>query len=219
MMAFLRHDDEAILSASPECFFRLEDMRLTTFPIKGTVKRGTTPWDDAQNTAALIADAKSRAELLMVTDMLRNDLGRVCRMGTVRVKDLARVETFSHYHHLISEITGELVPGTTFAAVFAALFPGGSITGAPKTKVMEEIARLENRYRGVYTGAIGLIGDHGFVEFNIPIRTLTVRGDKLTFATGGGIVVDSTAAAEYEECLIKAAGILEALCTHITSSV
>lgn len=214
MMAYLSFDKMKILSASPECFFRLAHGRLSTYPIKGTIKRLAGKEDEKQK-AALLSDPKQRAELLMVTDMLRNDLGRVCRTGTVRMGCLARVETFSHYHHLVSEISGELHPAVSFADVMTAIFPGGSITGAPKIQVMEEICRLEKRRRGIYSGAIGLISNHGFAEFNIPIRTLTIAGNRLSFATGGGIVVDSQAAVEYDECLLKATGILEALCAKI----
>lgn len=209
MMCFLRFPEVTILSASPERFFSVHNRKIETFPIKGTHKRGKTKDEDEKFKLDLKKSVKDQAELLMVTDMLRNDLGRICK--NVTVNDLAKVHTFSHYHHLISKISGELLPETKNADIFKALFPGGSITGAPKVKVMEHINQLENRARGVYTGAIGYLSDNGNLDFNIPIRTLTLQNRNLSFATGGGIVVDSNCEAEYEECLIKATGLIEAL--------
>lgn len=211
MMGFLKFPEVTVLSASPERFFSVTDHKIETYPIKGTRKRGKTRDEDEKLKQNLEASWKDQAELLMVTDMLRSDLGRICKIGSVTVNDLAKVHTFSHYHHLISKITGELLPEIKNVAVFKALFPGGSITGAPKIKVMEHIKQLENRARGVYTGAIGYLSDNGNMDFNIPIRTITVENQNLSFATGGGIVIDSDCEAEYEECLIKATGLIEAL--------
>lgn len=211
MMVFLDFTNIKILSASPELFFKIKNQIVTTKPIKGTMKRGQDAAEDAVLKNQLFECPKSQAELLMVTDMLRNDLGRFCETGSVKVAQLSQVETFSHYHHLVATITGKTLPNQTLADVFKNMFPGGSITGAPKIKVMQEISRLENRARGIYTGAIGLISNHGFVEFNIPIRTMTIVKNILEFSVGGGIVADSTCAGEFEECQVKAVGILGAL--------
>ena len=215
MMAFLDFSAFSsqlkILSASPELFFKIANTIITTKPIKGTIQRGHDPVSDAALKNKLCACEKSQAELLMVTDMLRNDVGRFCETGSIRVAPLAAVESFSHYHHLVSGISGTLLPHISLADVFQNMFPGGSITGAPKVKVMQEIARLEDRARGVYTGAIGFISNHGFVEFNIPIRTMTIVNNILEFSVGGGIVADSSCADEFDECRVKAAGILAAL--------
>ncbi|MBF0106683.1 MAG: aminodeoxychorismate synthase component I [Deltaproteobacteria bacterium] len=211
MMSFLSFPGLKILSSSPERFFSIDGRDITTLPIKGTIARGSSPENDALNKTALLQSAKDRAELMMVTDMLRNDLGRICETGSVDTRQLAQIATFSHYHHLYSEITGTLKLDSSLQTVFQSLFPGGSITGAPKIQVMKHINQIEERARGVYTGAIGFISNNGKVDFNIPIRTITVCQDQISFATGGGIVADSGAEEEYHECLIKAAGIFEAI--------
>lgn len=210
-MAYLNFGDLNILSASPECFFEKRGNTISVHPIKGTAARGTTLADDAAKKNDLLTSAKDAAELLMVTDMLRNDLGRICEAGSVTVTDLKTLATFSHYHHLVSRISGRLNKGISFSEIFTALFPGGSITGAPKIKVMEHIDALENRARGIYTGAIGFISDCGNMEFNIPIRTMTILRGELKFAVGSGIISDSRLENEYQECLIKAKGLLAAL--------
>lgn len=211
MMAFFDWPEVKILSASPERFFKIECGLITTNPIKGTIKRGETVDEDGQNKRKLLSSEKDRAELLMVTDMMRNDLGRVCEIGSVHVDNLFGLHTFSHYHHLISDIVGQLKKDTTLADVFCALFPGGSITGAPKIAVMKHIDELEHRARGIYTGAVGCFTDTGIVDFNIPIRTITIEGENLSFSVGGGIVADSTADGEFEECGVKARGMFEVL--------
>lgn len=211
MMAFFDWSEIKILSASPERFFRIEGGAIKTHPIKGTIKRGATPDEDEKNKEALLSSEKDRAELLMVTDMLRNDLGRVCEIGSVKTDPVFGLHTFSHYHHLISDLSGQLKKDRTLADVFCALFPGGSITGAPKIAAMKDIDRLENRARGIYTGAVGYFTESGIVDFNIPIRTIVIEEDLLSFAVGGGIVADSAASAEYEECLVKAGGLFRAL--------
>ena len=213
-MAYLDFGDLSSLSASPECFFEKHDNTIVTHPIKGTAARGASPSDDEVRKDTLLSSVKDGAELLMVTDMLRNDLGRICQTGSVAVTSLKTLNTFSHYHHLVSKLSGQLNKGVGFLEIFAALFPGGSITGAPKIKAMEHIDALENRARGVYTGAIGFVSDCGNMEFNIPIRTMTVFHNKLEFAVGGGIVADSRLEDEYQECLIKAKGLLAALETE-----
>ena len=209
MMAFLNFEEVKILSASPESFFQIQDQKITTEPIKGTIARSKK--NDLKIQKKLKESEKERAELLMVTDLLRNDLGRVCKPGSVVVEKLFELKSFSHYHHLVSTISGHLQDHTKMSDVFQALFPGGSITGAPKIKVMEHIQGLEQRPRGVYTGGIGYLSHNGNAHFNIPIRTVISRGQDFELATGGGIVMDSVCEKEYEECHVKARGILEAL--------
>lgn len=211
MMGFLKFPKLCILSASPENFFTVSKNLVFVEPIKGTRGRAPIPEMDQNIKNELVLSPKDRAELLMVTDMLRNDLGRICKPGSVATKALFHPKTFSHYHHLVSQIQGELLTGLGAGTIFEALFPGGSITGAPKIKVMQHIDVLENRPRGVYTGAIGYFSNNGNMQFNIPIRTLTLANNILEFATGGGIVADSNVEGEFEECQIKARGILEAL--------
>jgi para-aminobenzoate synthetase component I len=203
MMAFLNFPNLCILSASPERFFNIINNEITMYPIKGTIQRGKNYVEDRENKKKLTKSKKDMAELLMVTDMLRNDLGRICQIGTVEVIDLAKAHTFTHYHHLVSKIKGLLKPGVSLENVFHALFPCGSITGAPKINVMEHIDALEKRARGVYTGSIGLISNNGYVDFSVPIRTITIAGTVLSYCAGGGIVIDSDCDAEYEECLVK----------------
>ncbi len=211
MMAYLKFPAATVLSASPERFFSVRNGVIKTTPIKGTRPRSASATEDAALLEELLLSDKDRAELLMVTDMLRNDLGRVCEPGGVRVDTVCRAQTFSHYHHLMSDIEGKLTQGVSFFDLFTALFPGGSITGAPKIEVMRDIDKLENRARGVYTGAIGYISDNGNLDFNIPIRTAVVSNQNLSFAVGSGIVADSECAAEFEECRVKAKGFFEAL--------
>ncbi|HLD45098.1 MAG TPA: anthranilate synthase component I family protein, partial [bacterium] len=211
MMAYIDFSDLVICSASPERFFRTCGDVISAFPVKGTSPRGQTQEEDRQNLLRLENSEKDRAELLMITDLLRNDLGRVCRVGSVRVETLVQLQTFSHYHHLVSEISGTLLPESSLLDVFSALFPCGSITGAPKIKVMQHTDTLEGRARGVYTGAIGMISNNGDTDFNIPIRTIVRNKNEIHFATGGGIVADSACDSEYQECLTKASGLLETL--------
>ena len=211
MMFYGNFSDIVILSASPERFFKIENSKIKTFPIKGTASRSDSITEDILLKSSLLQSEKNRAELLMITDLMRSDLGRICQGGSVKVNELVKLETFSHYHHLYSEIEGRLNSATELSDVFKALFPGGSITGAPKIKVMEHIDKIENRARGVYTGAIGYISRSGTVDFNIPIRTITADGSKLHFAAGGGIVADSQLEDEYNECLLKISGLQHVL--------
>lgn len=217
MMTYLAWPEVTILSASPECFFKITDRKIQTFPIKGTRKRFGDSVIDDKIKESLLSSSKDQAELLMITDMLRSDLGRLCETGSVAVDRLFSLHSFSHYHHLIAEISGHLKKEQTLSDVFLSLFPGGSITGAPKIEVIKNIEALENRARGIYTGAIGLIGN-GFAEFSIPIRTVVIENPVtsptarwLKYAVGSGIVADSECEAEYQECLVKASGILQAL--------
>jgi para-aminobenzoate synthetase / 4-amino-4-deoxychorismate lyase len=196
-----------VLSFSPELFFTLKERRITARPMKGTAARGKTPEADAAKMAALAADEKQRAENLMIVDLLRNDLSRVARRATVEVPDLFAVETYPTVHQLVSTVTAELRDGFDAVDVLRALFPCGSITGAPKIRAMEIIAATEMAPRGVYCGAVGRIGAKGDAAFNVAIRTQVVREgeSKARLGLGSGIVADSRAAAEWRECLAKGA--------------
>jgi para-aminobenzoate synthetase component 1 len=200
-----------IAGQSPELFLSIRGRHVETRPIKGTRPRGSTPEEDARLRAELEASAKDRAELVMIADLLRNDLGRVCRPGSIEAGEVVRLESFPTVHHLVSVIKGELAAGRTLADVLRATFPGGSITGAPKLKAMEVLDGLEPVARGPYTGAMGLIGFDGSVDLNVAIRTFVIRGQDVCFGAGGGIVADSNPDAEYAESLDKARGMLEAL--------
>jgi para-aminobenzoate synthetase component 1 len=205
--AFLRWDDLAVVSASPEWFYQARGDRLVTRPIKGTRPRGETAEDDDRLAAELAASPKDRAELTMIVDLERNDLGRICRYGTVRVRDPLAVESFAQVHHLVATVEGTLWPGVGPVDIVRALFPGGSITGAPKIRAMEIIDELEPTRRSLYTGAIGYFGRGGASGFNIAIRTVLVEGDRVSYQVGGGIVADSDAEAEFRETLHKGRGI------------
>jgi len=197
--------DATILSVSPELFLEIVDGVVTTRPMKGTVMRGDTPEADQEAIADLAADPKQRAENLMIVDLLRNDLARISEVGSVKVPELFKVETYPTLHTLTSTVTSRLAPGTTLDQLLRAVFPCGSITGAPKLRAMEIIRELEATPRDVYTGAIGAIGPNGDLNLNVAIRTATLFPDGSgRYGVGGGIVADSTPAAEYEECLLKA---------------
>jgi para-aminobenzoate synthetase component 1 len=203
--------DFAIASASPERFLRVDGGEVETRPIKGTRPRGATPEDDEHQKGALLDSAKDRAENVMIVDLLRNDLGRVCAYGSVHVEALCRLETYPTVHHLVSEVRGRLRPGLGAVDLLRAAFPGGSVTGAPKVRAMEIIAELEPTARGPYCGSLGYIGFDGTMDTNILIRTFTIGKGWMQFPVGGGIVADSTPEDEYEETLHKAAGLLRAL--------
>ncbi len=209
--AFINTGEIQIYSVSPELFFDCDGRTIITRPIKGTVKRGADPIEDAHSREALTESVKANAELLMITDLERNDLGRVCEFGSVSVEELMTIETYVSVHHLVSTIRGKLKQGLDVGDAFEALFPGGSITGAPKKRAMEIIAELENHPRNVYTGAIGYVSASGQAMFNIPIRTLLRQGDLLYLHSGGGIVIDSEPQSEYEEMWMKIKGICGAL--------
>jgi para-aminobenzoate synthetase component 1 len=204
--------DFQILSASPERFLRVyPDGEVETRPIKGTRPRGATPEEDASQIRDLVANPKDRAENVMIVDLLRNDIGKVCEYGSVRVPRVCEVETFRFVHHLVSEVRGQLRTGLGPLDLLAGAFPGGSVTGAPKVRAMEIIAELEPTARGPYCGCLGWIGFDGAMDTNILIRTFTAGCGWLQFPVGGGIVADSEPAREYEETLHKAAGLLRAL--------
>jgi para-aminobenzoate synthetase component 1 len=209
--AYIDAGDFALVSNSPECFLTRRQHQVATFPIKGTRRRGADPQTDAALAHALQADPKERAEHVMIVDLERNDLGRVCRTGSVRVEAFAEVYSFPSLHHLVSQVAGELRPGVTLADVLRATFPGGSITGAPKIRAMEIIDELEPVARGFYTGAIGFIGCGGDAIFNLAIRTAVASRGRFTYHAGGGIVADSVPTREYDETLLKAQPFFAAL--------
>ncbi|MFM8459143.1 MAG: aminodeoxychorismate synthase component I [Chthoniobacterales bacterium] len=209
--AYLSLGDTTVLSASPEVFLDMSEGRIVTKPIKGTRARGADRLSDEAALRDLIGSAKERAELVMITDLLRNDLGQVCRYGSVHVPVLCQPETFSHVHHLVSTVEGSMRPEVSPIVALRACFPGGSITGAPKKRAMEIIAELEKGPRGIYTGAIGFIDWTGRAVFSIAIRTLVIREGIATYGVGAGIVADSDPQREYEETMHKAAGLFAAL--------
>ncbi len=209
--AFLRWEDLAIVSASPESFYQTRGDLVVTRPIKGTRPRHSDPIEDERLAKELAASPKDGAELTMIVDLERNDLGRACRYGSVRVCDPFAVESFAQVHHLVATIEGRLWRGTTPLDLTSALFPGGSITGAPKIRAMQIIDELEPNRRSLYTGAIGYLSRGGSSGFNIAIRTILVEGHRARFQVGGGIVADSDPGAEYEETLAKGKAMLEVL--------
>lgn len=195
-----------LLSLSPELFFTLEDSILTARPMKGTTRRDTDPATDEALARALVADPKQRAENLMIVDLMRNDLGRVARAGSVAVPQLFHVETYPTVHQMTSTITARLADGLGAIDALAALFPCGSVTGAPKIRAMQVIAEVEPDARGVYTGSIGRIDADGSAEFNVAIRTLSItEPGRATLGLGSGVVADSNAGSEWSECLDKGA--------------
>ncbi|MCC7518941.1 MAG: aminodeoxychorismate synthase component I [Verrucomicrobiae bacterium] len=200
--------DVQVLSSSPERFLRLEGRHVQTRPIKGTRLRRGDPTTDLRAAAELAASGKDRAELLMITDLLRNDLGRVAETGSVCVPRLAEIEEYETVFHLVSTIEARLRPGATHLDALRAAFPGGSVTGAPKLQAIKLISEIEPCGRGPYTGAMGWFGAGGRSDFNILIRTLTLREGAATFHVGGGIVAESEPSAEYAETLAKAEGLL-----------
>ncbi|HYQ88094.1 MAG TPA: aminodeoxychorismate synthase component I [Candidatus Binatia bacterium] len=200
-----------IVSSSPERFFTIDGDRIETRPIKGTRPRGANAAEDRALAAALHASAKDRAENVMIVDLERNDLGRICEIGSVRVPSLCEVATYSNVHHLVSRVEGRLREDAGPVEVIRAMFPGGSITGAPKIRAIEIIDSLEPTRRGAYTGAIGYWDVSGACDFNITIRTIVVEDGGASFHVGGGIVADSTPEGEYEETLVKARGMMGAL--------
>ncbi|MDB6137284.1 MAG: hypothetical protein JWO94_356 [Verrucomicrobiaceae bacterium] len=207
--AFAELDGTCVISSSLESFLHMQGRTITTRPIKGT--RPRFPHDevkDRQSAHELAQSPKERAELLMITDLLRNDLGMVCDYGSICVPDLARVESFAQVFHLVSTVTGTLRQRIDHAAAFQACFPGGSITGAPKKRAREIIAELEPHPRGMYTGALGYFGFDGESEFNIIIRTAVQQEGRIVFHAGAGIVADSVPELEHEETLHKASGLL-----------
>jgi para-aminobenzoate synthetase component I len=211
--AYLGFGEVQVLSASPERFLRLDQERreVETRPIKGTRPRGLGPMHDAALGRALAESEKDRAENVMIVDLLRNDLSRVCRPGTVRVPELFALEHHPTVHHLVSTVLGELDPAADAIDLLRATFPGGSITGAPKVRAMEIIAELEPTQRGVYCGSIGYLSASGAMDTSIVIRTYLALRGQVYFQAGGGIVADSDPELEYRETLDKARGLIEVL--------
>ena len=208
---YFAHDDWVVASASPERFVRVADGQVETRPIKGTRSRRAAPEADLFTRDELRKSEKDQAENVMIVDLLRNDLSRVCTPGTIRVPELCRVETYETVQHLVSEVRGSLHAGQTPWNLFRAVFPGGSVTGAPKVRSMEIIAELEPTARGPYCGSLFYLGFNGQADSNILIRTFTIRNGWIQCPVGGGIVAQSDPAAEYEETLVKADGMLRAL--------
>ena len=207
MSAWLSLAGKEVLSSSPESFLRISGRQVETRPIKGTRPRFEDPDADTRSAYELQTSPKEIAELIMITDLLRNDLGQVCEFGSVEVREMLQLEALEQVHHLVSTITGTLTKDRDAIDCLAACFPGGSITGAPKKRAIEIIEQLEARKRGIYCGAIGWLGANGESSFNIAIRTLVREGEHLSYQVGAGIVADSDPAHEYQETLQKAAGI------------
>ncbi|MGA8170249.1 MAG: aminodeoxychorismate synthase component I [Methylocystis sp.] len=197
--------EETVVSLSPEVFFEARDRHIRARPMKGTAQRGFMPPEDMARAKYLVEDEKSRAENLMIVDLLRNDLSRLAEVGSVKVTDLFTIQTYPTLHQMTSGIEARLREGVTLAELFSGLFPCGSVTGAPKIRAMEIIRELECAARGVYCGSLGVIAPDGDIRFNVAIRTLTIfPNHELVCNVGSAIVADSKAREEYEECLIKA---------------
>jgi para-aminobenzoate synthetase component 1 len=194
-----------VLSRSPELFFAIDaDGYIETHPMKGTARRGVNADEDAAIISAMREDAKTQAENRMIVDLLRNDISRIIEVGSLEVPRLFDIETYPTVHQMVSHVRGKLLPSLCLHDILAALFPCGSITGAPKMRAMEILSELESGPRNVYCGAIGMISPRGDMRFSVAIRTITLFDDRrAVFNVGGGIVYDSTAEAEYDECLLK----------------
>ena len=203
MMALVNAGAFQLISTSPERLVQRRDTQLISRPIKGTRPRGTTPEDDARLRAALLDSEKDNAELAMIVDLVRNDLGRVASPGSVTVAEPRAVESYANVHHLLATVTARIPPATSWIDLLRAVFPGGSVTGCPKRQAMRVIEQLEGVRRGFYCGSIGYIAANGDGDWNIAIRTMTKIGDQTVFNLGGGVVYDSDPALEYEETLAK----------------
>lgn len=209
--AYLDFDELKIASSSPERFLRLDGDRVETRPIKGTIRRGKNRTEDQMLARKLLASAKDHAENMMIVDLERNDLGRVCRFGTVKVTELAILETYPTVFHLTSTVTGQLMEHVNRVDLLKATFPGGSISGAPKVRSMEIIDELEPTRRSIYTGSIGYLGFNGTMDLNIVIRTFLIKNNRAYFQVGGAIVYDSDPESEYQETLDKGRALAKSL--------
>lgn len=209
-MAFMSAPELQYISASPELLVKVKGNEVSTRPIAGTRSRGKNEQEDRELAETLLANEKERAEHIMLVDLERNDLGRVCNYGTVTVDELMVIEKYSHVQHIVSNIKGEKSPGFDALDVVAATFPGGTITGAPKIRTMEIIEELEPVRRGAYTGAMGWLGFNGDLELNITIRTMIAKEGQVHVQAGAGIVIDSEPRAEYRESLKKAKALWKA---------
>ena len=209
--AFLGFGDIAVVSASPERFFRVDGRRIETRPIKGTRPRGGDSEEDKDLEKELLASEKDKAEHVMIVDLERNDLGKVCEFGSVKVSEFEVIEGYSTVFQMVSTVEGILREDVSQVNCLRAMFPGGSITGAPKVRAMEIIEELEPTKRGLYTGSIGYLGFNGNIDLSIVIRTFLVRDNGAYFQVGGGIVADSSPEAEYQETMDKARALIEAL--------
>lgn len=209
--SFLNFEGVSVVSSSPERFLRLRNGEVETCPMKGTRPRGRDAHEDKKLEKELLSSEKEKAELVMIVDLERNDLGRVCKYGSVRVKEPRNLEKYSTVFQTTATIVGMIREGKDAIDLLRASFPGGSVTGAPKVRAMELIDELEPTQRSVYTGAIGYIGLAGEIDLNIAIRTFLIKGRKAYFQVGGGIVADSEPEAEYEETLTKATALIQAL--------
>ena len=188
-----------LLSASPERFFKTEEGQIKTYPIKGTRKRYKNPIDDQRIAKELFNSEKDRAEHLMIVDLLRNDLGQICNFGSIKTNNLYKIESFETVHHMVTEVAGNLKSNVSESSIILKLFPGGSITGAPKERAMEIIDSMEDYSRNFYTGALGYITPNGNIDMNIAIRTMTITDSSGVYPVGGGIIWDSNAQSEWEE--------------------
>ncbi len=201
--AYLNLNSKTYLSMSPENFFTKINNKISSYPIKGTRMRSNVDSEDIDLKIELMNSEKDKAEHLMIVDLIRNDLGKICKYGSIKVNDLFHVKSFNTVHHMVSDINGTLKDNINETNIFEALFPGGSITGAPKQRAIEIIDEIENYSRGIYTGAMGIISNNGDMIFNIAIRTLTLENQKVEYPVGGGVVWDSTAKGEREEAIQK----------------
>lgn len=208
---YLKMKDFSIVSSSPERLVKVENSRVETRPIAGTRPRGDDPETDKSLSAELLLNEKERAEHLMLVDLERNDLGRICKTGSVHVSDLMFLEQYSHVSHIVSNIKGELRPGVSVKDILRAVFPGGTITGCPKVRCMEIINELETESRGPYCGSFGYIGFSDYMDLNIIIRSILVKHNKACFNVGAGIVADSSPEKEYLETLDKAEAMIQVL--------
>ena len=209
--ALVQWEGTAIVSSSPERLVRVIGRHIDTRPIAGTRPRSRRPGDDAQEMQELAAHPKERAEHIMLIDLERNDLGRVCEAGSVRVDELMSIESYTHVHHIVSNVSGTLRADVTPVGALRAVFPGGTITGVPKFRCMQIIAELEGAGRGAYTGSLGYLTVDGRLDLNILIRTMTLSGEHVSFRAGAGIVADSDPERELAETRAKARGMLAAL--------